>query len=837
MSLPIEPLLPELLTALAAEGRAVLQAPPGAGKTTRVPLALLGEKWRGDGKIFMLEPRRIAARAAANRMAQALGEAVGETIGYRVRLDSKVSARTRVEVVTEGLFLRQIQQDPELTGIAAVLFDEFHERSADSDLALALTLESRSALRNDLRLLVMSATLDGDGVAKLLDDAPLLTSDGRAHPVETRYLGRPEKLEAGVAAAIRQALREEAEGDLLVFLPGTGEIRRTAAALDGNLPPTVDLLTLAGELSFADQDRALRAAPSGRRKVVLSTAIAETSVTLDGTRIVIDGGWSRRPSFDPATGMSTLETVRVSAASAEQRRGRAGRQRPGVCYRLWAEAEQRGLLPFHPPEIESADLAPLALELAAWGSDADSLRWMTPPPAAALTRARALLTDLGALDDAGRITPHGHAMTRLGAHPRLAHLMLKGADLGEGSLACLLAALLGDRDPIRPRGGRRSADLVQRIDLLIGDGTHPDLDRKAAAAIRQQASQFRRQIGLRGEDRPDSHSSGRLLALAYPDRIAQRRGPPGQFRLSSGQGAILPLEDSLAGADLLAVAALDGDRANARIFLAAPVTEEDLAELFPARLAEHATVSWDKAQGAVAARRQQRFGALVFSDKPLAKPPADLVRAALLEGLRLEGLRVLPWTDGAESLRHRVAFLRREQGDDWPDWSDAALLDSLEGWLAPHLDGRSRLTHLENLPLTQILRDSLPWEQQRALDRLAPTHVTVPTGSSVALDYSGPEPVLAVRLQEMFGLAETPRLGDGRTPVLLHLLSPARHPLAVTRDLAGFWRGAYAEVRKDMRGQYPRHVWPEDPLAADPTTRTKKALDREARAKAEPKSR
>ncbi len=831
MYLPIEPLLPALLAALATEGRAVLQAPPGAGKTTRVPLALLGADWRGDGKIIMLEPRRIAARAAANRMAEALGETVGETIGYRVRLESKISAQTRVEVVTEGLFLRHLQQDPELSGIAAVVFDEFHERSADSDLALALTLESRSALRDDLRLLVMSATLDGDGVAKLLNDAPLLTSDGRAHPVETRYLGRPDRLEQGVAAAIRQALREEAEGDLLVFLPGTGEIRRTAAALEGSLPPHVDLLTLAGDLSFADQDRALRAASTGRRKIVLSTAIAETSVTLDGTRIVIDGGWSRRPSFDPATGMSTLQTVRVSAASAEQRKGRAGRQRPGVCYRLWAEAEQRGLLAFHPPEIESADLAPLALELAAWGSDADSLRWMTPPPAAALSRAHTLLADLGALDDAGRITPHGQAMTRLGAHPRLAHLMLKGASLGEGALACLLAALLSDRDPIRPRGGTRAADLVQRIDLLIGDGHHPDLDRKAASAIRQQASQFRRQIGLRGEERPDSHSSGRLLALAYPDRIAQRRGPPGQFRLSSGQGAVLPLEDSLAGAELLAVAALDGDRANARIFLAAPLTESDLAELLPGRLAEHDSVSWDKAQNAVAARRQQRFGALVFRDKPLTKPPADLVRAALLEGLRLDGLRVLPWTDGATSLRHRVAFLRQDQGEDWPDWSDAALLDSLEVWLGPHLEGRSRLTHLETLPLTQILRDALPWEQQRALDRLAPTHLTVPTGSSVALDYSGPEPVLAVRLQEMFGLAETPRLGDGRTSVLLHLLSPARHPLAVTRDLAGFWRGAYGDVRKDMRGQYPRHAWPEDPLTADPTTRTKKALDRDARAK------
>lgn len=832
MSLPIEPLLPALLDALAQRGCAVLQAPPGAGKTTRVPLALLAAPWRGDGKIVMLEPRRIAARAAAQRMAAQIGETVGGSIGYRVRLDSKISAETRVEVVTEGLFLRQIQENPDLPGIAAVLFDEFHERNADSDLALALALETRAALRDDLRLLVMSATLDGAGVAKLLDDAPLLTSDGRAYPVETRYLGRPERLEAGVAAAVRQALREEPTGDLLVFLPGTGEIRRTTAALNGTLPETVDLLTLAGDLSFADQDRALRAAAPGRRKIVLSTAIAETSVTLDGTRIVIDSGLSRRPSFDPATGMSRLETVRVSAAAAEQRRGRAGRQTPGVCYRLWAEAEQRGLLPFHPPEIESADLAPLALELAAWGADAHDLRWLTPPPAPALARARALLTELSALDRDGRITPHGRALASLGAHPRLAHLMLRGKALGDGALACLLAALLSDRDPLRPRGSARSADLLQRLDLLIGRDGHPDLDRKAAAAIQQQAAQFCRQIGVRAEGPRDPHGAGRLLALAYPDRIAQRRGPPGQFRLSSGQGAVLPPEDPLAAAPLLAVAALDGDRANARIFLAAPLTEADVESLFPDQIQNQDSVNWDKAQNAVAARRQRRFGALVFADKPIPNPPADLIRAGLIEGIRQIGLHSLPWSEATQTLRHRIAFARRTAGEDWPDWSDETLLATLEDWLGPHLEGRSRLSHLDTLPLAQILRDTLSWEQQRTLDRLAPTHITVPTGSQIALDYSGPEPVLAVRLQEMFGLAETPRLGDGRTPILLHLLSPARRPLAVTRDLAGFWKGAYAEVRKDMRGQYPRHVWPEDPLAADPTTRSKKALDREAKAKA-----
>ncbi len=682
----------------------------------------------------------------------------------------------------------------------------------------------------------MSATLDGAGVAALLDDAPLLTSEGRAHPVETRYLGRPERLEAGVAAAVRQALRDEADGDLLVFLPGTGEIRRTAAALAGTLAETVDLLTLAGDLSFADQDRALRPAAPGRRKIVLSTAIAETSVTLDGTRIVIDSGLSRRPSFDPATGMSRLETVRVSVAAAEQRRGRAGRQRPGVCYRLWAEAEQRGLLAFHPPEIDSADLAPLALELAAWGADAPDLRWLTPPPAPALARARALLGDLGALAPDGRITPHGRTLARLGAHPRLAHLMVRGQALGEGALACLLAALLSDRDPLRPRHGFRSADLTHRLELVTGTEGNPDLDRKAAAALRQQATQFRRQIGVSTDAPLDSYSAGRLLALAYPDRIAQRRGPPGQFRLSSGQGAMLPPEDPLASASLLAVAALDGDRANARIFLAAPLTEADIETLFPGQIQEQDSVRWDKAQNAVAARRQRRFGALVFADKPLPDPPAELIRAGLLDGIRQIGLHCLPWSAAAETLRHRVAFARRTEGDAWPDWSDAGLLARLDDWLGPHLAGRSRLSHLDTLPLAQILRDAMPWDQQRALDRLAPTHITVPTGSEIAVDYSGPEPVLAVRLQEMFGLAETPRLGDGRTPVLLHLLSPARHPLAVTRDLAGFWKGAYAEVRKDMRGQYPRHVWPEDPLAADPTTRSKKALDRAAKGAQEAKA-
>lgn len=826
--LPIDECLPDLLQALDASGHAVLQAPPGAGKTTRVPLALLQAHWREDRRIIMLEPRRLAARTAAERMARQLGEAVGETVGYRVRLDSKISRKTRIEVVTEGLFLRRIQQDPSLEGIAAVLFDEFHERSVDSDLALAFCLESRAALRDDLRLVVMSATLDGEGVAAHLGGAPLITSEGRSFTVDCRYLPQARndtanRIEPAMAAAIRQALEEVAEGDILAFLPGSAEIRRTADLLH-TVPATVDLALLYGDLPLAEQDRAIRPAPPGRRKIVLATSIAETSLTIEGVRVVIDSGLSRLARFDPTAGMGRLETVRVSRAAAEQRRGRAGRVAPGICYRLWHEAENRTLLPFHPPAIEEADLAPLALELAVWGST--SLPWLTPPPDMALANARSLLRDLGALDSQNRITPHGQEMATLGTHPRLAHLMLQGRAEGLGATACLLAALLGERDPLRGPAAR-DADMHRRILLLKGEENASALDRSAAARIREQAKAFRRQLNLPPQDslETDGDAIGLLIAHAYPDRIAQRRGPPGQFRLSGGRGASLPPEDPLSAADFLAVAALDGQKQGARIFTAAPVSLAALENAFPERMAERSFVEWDEREQIVLARRQRRLGALILSDKPLQQADPAAVRAAMLQGISRAGLALLPWSETAITLRHRVAFLRRTTtGGDWPDWSDATLLASLDDWLAPHLDGIQRASHLSRLDLHDILRASLPWPSQQQLDRLAPTHLEVPSGSRLPVDYSGDEPVLAVRLQEMFGLADTPRLAEGRIPVLLHLLSPARRPVQVTRDLAGFWRSAYFEVRKDLRGQYPKHYWPDNPLEAEATARTKKNM-------------
>jgi len=820
--LPIEQVIPALLDALASDGRAVLQAPPGAGKTTRVPLALLEADWRAGGNIIVLEPRRLAARSAALRMAKTLGEEVGETVGYRVRLDSRVGPKTIIEVLTEGLFLRRLQADPSLEGVAAVLFDEFHERSVDGDLALAFCLETRAALRDDLRLLVMSATLDGEAIARHLDDAPIITSEGRAFPVEIRNLSRPDRIEPAMAAAIRQALTEVPDGDILAFLPGGAEIRRTADALSG-LAPHIDLTPLHGDLPLAEQDRAIRPSPTGRRKIVLATSIAETSLTIEGVRIVIDSGLSRIARFDPNSGMGRLETVRVSLAAAEQRRGRAGRVAPGVCYRLWPEAETRALLPFHPPAILEADLTPLALELAVWS--ADGLPWLTPPPVGTLAAARSLLSDLGALED-GRVTRHGKAMAELGAHPRLAHLMLGGVEEGYGATACLLGALLSERDPMRGPGSR-DTDLGRRVDLLRGEETSSALDRGAAARIREQAKAFRRQLDvpIQDRERPDGETIGRLVALAYPDRIAQRRGPPGQFRLSGGRGASLTPEDPLSAHEFLAVAALDGQKQGARIFLAAPISRAGLEAEFPDRLAERAFVEWDEREKIVQARRQIRLGALILSDKPLTTPaPAD-VAAAVVAGIRRHGLDLLPWSDACANLRTRVAFAQRHDPDGgWPDLSDAALLESLDDWLAPHLDGISRATHFSRLDLHQILAGLLPWPLPQRLDKLAPTHLPVPSGSRIPIDYSGEEPVLAVRLQEMFGLGATPTIADGRVPVLLHLLSPARRPVQVTRDLAGFWQGAYIEVRKDLRGQYPKHYWPDNPLEAEATARTKKHM-------------
>ncbi|KAA0592269.1 ATP-dependent helicase HrpB [Azospirillum lipoferum] len=847
--LPIDPVLPALLEALDRRGTAVLQAPPGAGKTTRVPLALLEAAWLKGRKILVLEPRRLAARAAARRMASMLGEAVGETVGYRVRLDTKIGPKTRIEVVTDGLFLRQLQEDPELPAVGAVLFDEFHERGIDSDLALALVQEARGALRDDLRLVVMSATLDAAPVATLLADAQgpaaMVTSEGRAYPVETRHLDAPAptgrmdgtRIEDAVAAAVRRALREE-PGNALVFLPGVGEIRRVQSLLDqSDLGPNTVIAPLYGDLSAEAQDRAISPTPPGQRKIVLATSIAETSLTIEGIRIVVDSGLMRVPRFDPRGGMTRLATVKVSQASAEQRRGRAGRLEPGVCYRLWPEATHKALAPFTTPEIADADLAPLALELAVWGvSDPASLSWLDQPPAAAMAQARELLTSLGALDKAGAITPHGRRMAGFGVHPRLAHMMLAGKAMGQGALACLVAALLGERDIVRSQPGFRDADLRLRVDLLRGEerggqgaARGLSVDRGGAQQAVKQARQWRRQLGVRDDDAMDSNAVGILLALAYPDRIGQRRpgGQPGgvaaQYRLSGGRGAYFQQAEPLSAEEWLAIADLDGAARESRIFLAAPVTLADLEESFADDIRTETIVAWDAREQTVLARRRRMLFALILKDEKLAKPPTDAMTAAMIEGIRALGPSCLPWTDELRKWRTRVMFLRSREGDayGWPDLSDTALMDGLEEWLAPFLDGVSRRAHLERIDLSSALRALLPWELKTRLDAEAPTHVEVPSGSRIPIDYDGEEPVLAVRLQEMFGLAETPRIAGGRVPLLLHLLSPARRPVQVTRDLASFWANAYKAVKADLKGQYPKHYWPDNPLEAEPTARAK----------------
>lgn len=823
-SLPIDDALPALLSALSAGTTAVLQAPPGAGKTTRVPLALLDQPWATAGRIIMLEPRRLAARGAARRMAQMLGEEAGQTVGYRVRMDARVSAATRIEVVTEGIFLRRLQSDPSLDGVSAVLFDEFHERSLDADLALAFCLQMRELLRDDLRLVVMSATLDGGPVAALLGGAPLVSSEGRAFPVETRWVepGPTDRPDEHMARSIRRALAEE-QGSVLAFLPGSGEIRRVERLLaEGPLPANVLLTPLYGDLSLEAQDIAIRPAPAGQRKVVLATSIAETSLTIEGIRIVIDSGLSRLQRFDPRSGMGRLETVKSSRASADQRRGRAGRLSAGVCYRLWSEASDRALIPFTAAEITRADLTPLALELAQWGIvDPDELSWLDSPPAATLAQARKLLQQLGAIDDTLRVTAHGKAMAGLGVHPRLAHLVLRGKELGRTRLACRVAALIGERDILRG-GGRRDADLRTRLEHLDERGRGGDVDRGALHQALEQARQLERQLG--GPPGPIDHEdAGLLLALAYPDRIGQRRaGAAGQFRLSGGRGAMLDPTDALAACDLLAVADLDGQGRDARIFLAAQVAHAALEEAFADDIRSETEVAWDGREQIVQARRRRRLFELSLKDETLTSPPADLVLPAMLEGVRAMGLACLPWSKELSGWRRRVAFLHRASPDRWPDMSDEGLLGSLEDWLAPYLSGVSRRSHLGRIDLHSALTGILDWNQRQAMDTEIPTHLTVPTGNRIPIDYSGDEPVLAVRLQELFGLAETPRLGGGRIPVLLHLLSPAHRPVQVTRDLAGFWAGSYKDVKKELAGRYPRHYWPDDPLVAEPTARAKR---------------
>ncbi|WP_111498470.1 ATP-dependent helicase HrpB [Marinobacter bohaiensis] len=824
--LPIDALIPDLQTTLAQTTTVLLQAPPGAGKTTRVPLALLDADWRGDGRILMLEPRRIAARAAARFMAQQLGEKPGETVGYRTRLDTRVSARTRIEVVTEGILTRLIQQDPALEDYAAVLFDEFHERSLQADLGLALVRESQQALRDDLRVLVMSATLDTAPLAALLDDAPVLTSEGRAYPVEVHYRplpsrgGQPARLPDQVAAVIREALDTQT-GSILTFLPGAGEIRLVERLIRPHLPPGTHLTPLYGNLKGEEQDRAIQPAPAGERKIVLATAIAETSLTIEGVRVVIDAGQARRARFDPNSGMTRLITGRVSQAAAEQRKGRAGRVEPGVCYRLWGESEQQGLPAFTPPEILEADLAPLALELAQWGArDPADLEWLDAPPPAHWAQAVELLQWLDLLDRDGAITDHGRRARALGIHPRLAHMVLKGRERGYPQTAARLAALLGDRDLLGPQAG---ADLLHRVQVLTGGYRAPNLDRHRLDALRRAVDRLLPQKDAR--DRDDAQPVGRLLALAYPDRIAHRRpGDANRYQLSNGRGARLRDEDALGREDWLVAADLDGQARESRIFLAAATDRATLES----DLAEHIdTVDdarWDDARGTVIARRVRRLGRLILDEKALPDPGAEQIQLGLLTAVREKGLDSLPWTDAARQWRARVQHMRALEPDAWPDTSEAALLDSLDQWLAPFLAGVRNWKGLQQVALIDALQSRLDYAQQQTLKRELPTALEIPTGQSIRLDYSADNgPVLAAKLQALFGWTETPRLANGRLPVVIHLLSPAQRPLAVTADLANFWREVYPQVRKEQRGRYPKHPWPEDPLTAEAKMGTKKS--------------
>lgn len=832
--LPIDAALSALRAALGTQLAAVLEAPPGAGKSTVVPLALLEEEWARGLRILMLEPRRLAARAIATRMAQSLGEAVGGTVGYRMRLDTRVSRGTRIEVLTEGVLTRMLQQDPALAGVALVIFDEFHERSLQADLSLALTLDARANLNPALRLLVMSATLDGAAVARLIGDAPRISAPGRSFPVMTHYAGGGPALLPGtraqdsperrVAQLIQRALREQA-GDVLAFLPGAREIRRVQAQLAAGA--NVAVLPLFGDLDAATQDAALQPAAPGVRKVILATNIAETSLTIPGVRVVVDSGLVRRARFDPATGMSRLETQRISRASAAQRQGRAGRTAPGACYRAWGEGAQAALAAFTPPEIAEADLAPLALELAGWGTrDAAELRWLDPPPAPMLASARDLLARLGALDDGGRISAHGRQMLGLPVHPRLAHMLLRARPLGLVPLAAQLAALLSDRDLLRAAGGARDADIRTRLEVLRGEAAGVAPDRGALERARRAARALERQVGAGGAAEAAAVSgdaAGVLLAFAYPDRIGRRRGgAEGRYALTSGRGASFAEAQGLARQEFIVAVDLDDSDRDARILLAAPLARADLYEAFAAQLERADTVAWDSREAAVIARRTVRLDELVLEEKPLPQVPQGRAQAAMLAGVRELGIGALPWDREARDLQARLGFVRATLGAhgaaDWPAADDAALAADPESWLSPWLEGVTRREHLARLSMSEVLRARLSWQQQRELDELAPTHLTMPTGSRIRVDYlDASAPAVSVRLQEVFGLSDTPRLGRNAVPVTLKLLSPAQRPLQVTRDLASFWRGAYAQVRKDMRGRYPRHYWPEDPLQAQPT--------------------
>ena len=837
-ALPIEDVLPVIRRALEAGPNALLTAPPGSGKTTRVPLALLESPWLTARKILLLEPRRLAARAAAHRMADQLHEPVGETIGYRMRFDTKIGPSTRLEVVTEGVLTRLLQQDPSLDAYGIVLFDEFHERSLQADLGLALCLEAQRLFRPDLRLLVMSATLNCGPVSELMGHAPLITCEGRLFPVETRYLDRPVtgRLDLAVMQHVRRSLTHD-DGSLLVFLPGMADIRRVERMLvDSKLGPSIQIAPLHGELPQDMQDAAIWPAPPGSRKIVLATSIAETSLTIEGVRVVIDAGWLRVPRFDPRSGLTRLETIRVTRDSAEQRRGRAGRLEPGICYRLWTEKEQASLAVHRPPEMLEADLAPLMLDLAQWGAQGpEEFSWLTPPPSGTIAQAKELLIQLGAFSPGGRLTDHGRHMAEFPLHPRLAHMLIRAIPLRLADQACEVAALLSERDVLRGPSAEQHADVRVRLDVLQGeyDSGSQAVNRTSVERVRRTAQLWRRQLkGLSGKinsDRHDyPHAVGLLLALAYPDRIAQRQpGEAAGYRLVNGRGARFRRPDSLAREPFLVIADLDGGTQWADINLAAPITCEAIESLYHDQLLNEELVYWDERSAAVRALCRRRLGAIVLSEEAVSSTDVNKLTSVLLQVIHKAGLEILSFGHTLQQWRARVMWLRRidDPQSEWPDLSDEALLQTLDRWLGPYLANITTLDRIKRLDLTAPLHALLTHEQLRRLDRLAPTHVTVPSGSRLPVDYEQSEfPVLEVRLQEMFGCKDTPCVAGGKIPLMLHLLSPAKRPVQVTQDLAGFWKRAYHDVRKELRGRYPKHHWPEDPLSAAPTAKAKRRV-------------
>jgi ATP-dependent helicase HrpB len=848
--LPIDAALPDLTAALRGNNAAVLVAPPGAGKTTRVPLVLAREDWAQKARrILVLEPRRLAARAAAERMAQTLGERVGDTVGLRVRFGSKISSRTRIEIVTEGVFTRLILDDPMLDGVSAVLFDEFHERSLDADLGLALARDVQQGLREDLRILVMSATIDGARIAKLLGDAPVIASEGRAFTVETRYVGRDTRpIEPQLADTIIRAMRADT-GSLLAFLPGAAEIRRTKTLLESRAEPTTDVVALYGALTGDEQDRAIAPALPGRRKIVLATSIAETSITIEGVRIVVDSGLARVPRYEPDVGVTRLETVRVSRAAADQRRGRAGRTEPGVSYRLWDEPQTAALEPFARPEILAADLSSFALDLAAWGGGPDQLAFLDPPPRAALTEAKALLAELGAIDGDGRITAEGKLLRRLPLPPRLARMVVDAGAEGAALPAAEIATLIGERGL-----GGDDVDLRERLNALRRDRSPRARDARAmaqrSAEIAPSPLGGEGRGGGSGGNATESTSAqtpskrarhlptpppnpspqgggessvGALLALAYPERIAKNRsGAAGAFLLANGRGATIDPASPLARESFLAVAELAGTAARGRILSAAPIALAEIEQRFSDRIEAREEIAFDAASASLRGRRSRRLGAIALSDQPMPVVANDGTAQKLADGIAGLGMHRLPWTKSLQQWRDRVMFLRASEGGEWPDLSDAALGQSVNAWLAPALAAKTVLGEITADELNTAVRALVPWPLQRRLDAEAPTHFTAPTGSQVPIDYEtegGPK--IAIRVQELFGLDRHPAIAGGKVPLLIELLSPAHRPVQMTRDLPGFWRGSYAAVRAEMRGRYPKHPWPEDPIAAPATRRAK----------------